>query len=427
MKSLIHSKIKGFYRIIQPWLIWSLGAAFFFLEYFARVDPSVIVPQLMTFFHVGAFALGSLSAFFLLPYIAMQLPVGALVDRYGPQRLLTVAAFVCGVGCLLFAVAQQLWVAELARALMGMSAAFAFVGTLKLATIWFHPRQFGLLAGLTQGVGMFGAAVGEGLFGFMVEKIGWRFALVLISTSLFVLTILIGVIVRDKRPTLLGHRVRESGQLKVFDGLMMVFRNKYSWRIAIYAGLIYAPTGAFAELWGPSFLHRVYGMSEQLSGLAISVIFLGLAIGGPVIGWISDRVGFRRPILVASAILSLILMSVVLYVPHLPIVLLFVLLFFYGISNMGIALSYAVAGELNPRPIAGISIAFTNMASVLVAAALQPIIGLLLEFRWRGLYIHGHPYYSAVDYQHAMVMLPVALVIACVMALSVRETHSQSR
>jgi len=427
MKSLIHSRVTVFYRKIQPWLIWSLGAAFFFLEYFARVDPSVIVPQLMTFFHVGAFALGSLSAFFLLPYIVMQLPVGALVDRYGPQRLLTVAAFVCGVGCLLFAVAQQLWIAELARALMGMSAAFAFVGTLKLATIWFPPRQFGLLAGLTQGVGMFGAAVSEGLFGFIAEKVGWRFALVLISTSLFILTILIAVIVRDKRPTLLGHRVRESGQLKVFDGLMMVFRNKYSWRIAIYAGLIYAPTGAFAELWGASFLHRVYGMSERLSGLAISAIFVGLAIGGPVIGWISDRVGFRRPILVASAILSLIFMSVVLYVPHLPIVLLFVFLFLYGVSNMGVALAYAVAGVLNPRPIAGISIAFTNMASVLVAAALQPIIGMFLEFSWRGLSIHGHPYYSAVDYQHAMVMLPIALVIACVMALSVRETHSQSR
>ena len=257
MKNQSYSKVRSFYRTIQPWLIWSLGAAFFFSEYFARVDPSVVAPQLMTSFHVGAFALGSLSAFFYYPYIAMQLPVGTLVDRYGPHRLLMVASFVCGCACFLFASSHQLWVAELARALMGFSAAFAFVGTLKLATLWFHPRQLGLLAGLTQGIGMLGAAVGEGGFTFVVEKIGWRGTLSMIAIILIILSVLIGVIVRDRRPTLLGHMVPESSQIKVFDGLMMVFRNSHSWRIAIYAGLIYAPTGAFAELWGPSFLHRV--------------------------------------------------------------------------------------------------------------------------------------------------------------------------
>ena len=422
-----YSKIKGFYRRIQPWLIWSLGAAFFFSEYFARVDPSVIVPQLMSVYHVGAFALGSLSAFFYYPYIAMQLPVGALVDRYGPQRLLAVAAFVCSGASLLFAVSDQLWVAELARALMGFSAAFAFVGTLKLATLWFHPRQLGLLAGLTQGIGMLGAAVGEGLFAFIVARIGWRHTLGLIAFILFILGILIAAFVRDKRPSLLSHRVSGAGQIKIFDSLKIVFRNSQSWRIAIYAGLIYAPTGAFAELWGPSFLHRVYGISTGLSAIGISLIFVGLAVGGPLVGWISDKLAMRRPILVASAILSLILISIVLYIPHLPIVLLFILLFLYGVSNMGIALSYAVSSELNPRSIAGISVAFTNMGSVLVAAALQPTIGWLLELHWHGLYVHGVPFYSAVDYQHAMAMLPAALVLACIVAISLKETHCKSR
>jgi MFS family permease len=422
-----YRKVKSIYRLIQPWLIWSLGAAFFFAEYFARVDPSIIIPQLLSAFHVGAFALGSLSAFFYYPYIAMQLPVGTLVDRFGPRRLLTMAAFVCGSACLFFAVSQTIWQAELARALMGFSAAFAFVGTLKLATLWFHPRRLGLLAGLTQGVGMLGAAVGEGAFSFVVAKIGWRYTMVLIAAFMFLLALLIGVLVREKRPSLLGHMVPETGQIKILDSLMILFRNSQSWRIAIYAGLIYAPTGAFAELWGPSFLYRVYGVSHQIAALAVSLIFVGLAVGGPLVGWISDRVGKRRPILVFSALLSLVFISLVLYIPHLPIVLLFLFLFLYGISNMGIALSYAVSSELNPRPIAGVSVAFTNMASVLIVAALQPLIGWMLEFHWQGLYTHGYPFYSAVDYQQAMVMLPAALVLACIVALSVRETHCQGK
>jgi len=317
MQATAYRKVKGFYRKIQPWVMWGLGAAFFFAEYFARVDPSIIVPQLMSAFHVGAFALGSLSAFFYYPYIAMQLPVGTLVDRYGPRRLLAIAALVCGAASFLFAISQTIWAAELARALMGFSAAFAFVGTLKLATLWFDSGRLGLLAGLTQGVGMLGAAVGEGLFSFIVERIGWRYTLGLISILMFVLAFLIGAIVRDKRPTLLGHMVPDTGQIKVWDSLMIVFRNSNSWRIAVYAGLIYAPTGAFAELWGPSFLTRVYGMSHQLAAMAISVIFIGLAIGGPTVGWISDKIGLRRPILVFSAVLSLIFISLVLYIPRL--------------------------------------------------------------------------------------------------------------
>jgi MFS family permease len=422
-----YSAMRNFYRKIQPWLIWSLGAAFFFAEYFARVDPSVMVPQLMTAFHVGAFALGSLSAYFYYPYIAMQLPVGALVDRYGPHRLLAAGAFVCAIACFLFSIAHDLWLAELSRALMGFSAAFAFVGTLKLATLWFQPRQLGLLAGLTQGIGMLGAAIGEGLFSVIVEKIGWRHTLGLIALILLGLAMLIALFVRDKRPGLLNRMVPDSTHLKVWDGLKIVFRNRQSWRVAIFAGLIYAPTGAFAEFWGPSFLHSVYGTTPEMSALAISVIFIGLAVGGPFIGWISDRIGLRRPILIMSAVIGMILISIVLYIPHLPLVLLFIILFLYGVSNMGVALSYAVAAELNPFPIVGISIAFTNMASVLVAAALQPLIGWMLEFHWNGVMVGGHPLYSAADYQSAMAMLPFALILAAGVALSIKETHCKGR
>lgn len=421
------SPIKSFYRKVQPWIIWSLGAAFFFAEYFARVDPSVIVPQLMTSFHVGAFALGSLSAFFYYPYIAMQLPVGTLVDRFGPHRLLTVSALICGLACLLFSSSQVLWVAEFSRAVMGFSAAFAFVGTLKLATLWFEPRQLGLISGLTQGIGMLGAAVGVGFFSFVVAIEGWRGTIAIIAIILIVLSVLIGLIVRDKKPTLLNRMVPSTSQIKIWDGLMIVFRNPHSWRVAIYAGLVYAPTGAFAEFWGPSFLHRVYGITPEWSALVVSTIFVGLAVGGPLMGWISDRIGLRRPILLASALFSLALICLILYLPHMPIALLFILLFTYGFSNMGVALSYAVSGEINPSPLAGISIAFTNMMSVLIAAGLQPLIGWLLVFHWRGIYIHGHPLYSAPDYQHAMVMLPLALVLAAGVALSIKETHCRSK
>ena len=134
---------------------------FSFLNILGRVAPGVVVPELSQEFHVSALMLGALSSMFLWPYIIMQMPVGMLVDRYGPHKLLTVTAALTGFGCIAFALAHGLFVAQLGRFLMGFGASFAFVGALKLATMWFCPTRFGLLAGFTQALGMLECCFGR--------------------------------------------------------------------------------------------------------------------------------------------------------------------------------------------------------------------------------------------------------------------------
>src|SRR5579862_2579784 len=86
-------------RAYYPWLIWALGAAFFFSEYITRVSLGVMAPQLMQFFHMTALSFGSLSACFTFAYVGMQMPVGGLVDRFGPHRLLMLMTTACALGC----------------------------------------------------------------------------------------------------------------------------------------------------------------------------------------------------------------------------------------------------------------------------------------------------------------------------------------
>ncbi|MDF2530171.1 MAG: major facilitator family transporter, partial [Gammaproteobacteria bacterium] len=144
-----------------PWVIWLLGALFFLAEYFVRISPSVITQELMATFHVDAFALGGLSGFFYYAYISMQVPVGILVDRFGSRRLLTGATLLCAISCLVFASMHTIQLGFLSRFLMGLGASFAFVGTLKLISLWFPPTRFALLAGTTQALGMLGAVIGD--------------------------------------------------------------------------------------------------------------------------------------------------------------------------------------------------------------------------------------------------------------------------
>lgn len=409
---------------LYPWVIWSLGAAFFLAEYFARNAPGIMVPELMRAFSVNATSLGSLSAIFYTAYLSMQMPVGTLVDRFGPHRLLTVTAALCAIGCFLFASADYLALAKMGRFLMGFGASFAFVGTLKLATIWFSPTRFGLLSGLTQALGMVGAAIAAGPLALVVHAIGWRNTMWVIGLLLLLLAILIGLIVRDA-PRQLPSRTKDDVREKIgfWEAFRVVLTNSQSWFNALYLGLVYAPTAAFGELWGVTYLTRVYDIDRTVAANAVSCIFIGLAIGCPIAGWISDRIRKRRPIMLIAALGSLIFMSSALYIPNLSMPMLFTLLLFYGLSNAGFATGYAAAGELNPRRVAGTSLGFSNMASVIVGACFQPIIGWFLDLQWNGQMFNGAHYYTPEAFRHAMMALPICLALGVIFTFMVKETH----
>ncbi len=412
---------------IRAWAIWLLASLFFFSEYFARVSPSVMVQPLMHALNVSAFQLGSLSAFFYYAYVGMQLPVGALMDRFGPRWLLTVMALLCGIGCLLFAHVHVLAIAKLARLFMGFSAAFAFVGALKLASVWFPAQRFGFFAGATQAMGMFGAAVGEGPVSMLVKHIGWRDTMTLIALVLFLLALAIMLVVRDRPTTqeIQQKHLDTENTFGILPGLWVVLKNRQTWINGVFAGFIYAPTAAFAELWGPSYLHRVYGMSIEQAAYAVSFIFIGWAIGSPLMGLASDRLQRRKPVMCFAATMSLIVLSATLYIPYLAPTAIFALLFCYGLFNSGLSISYAVACEINPHYIAGTSMSFANMASVIIGALFQPIIGWLLDAYGSGEVVHGVHVYGVSDYRYAMLSLPLCFIISLFVLFLLKESFKK--
>lgn len=404
------------------WLVWFLGAAVFFSSYLGRVGPGVMTDELMRDLNVDIFALGGMAALFYYPYLIIQIPVGSLVDHFGARRLMTAMALLCGLSCAAFGMAHSLWHAEIARIIMGFSAAFAFVGTMKIATVWFPPSRLGLLAGFTQGLGMLGAAMGEGPVAYVVSLEGWRETMLFIAAILMTLGVIIGLVLRDKSQE--GVTLKP---VKMLQGLVVVVKNRISWANAIYAGLLFAPTVAVAELWGASFVHASYGLPKALAASSISAIFLGWAVGGPLIGAISDKIGKRKPMMYFSALSSLLMLYFALNAPSHSFVVIFCILFAYGVCNTGVGIAYAVSGEVHQTEYAGISMAFTNMVSVLVGACLQPAIGWLLRQHWDHTFAGDKktPVYSAFDFHHALSALPICLVLACIVVFFLPETFGR--
>jgi len=407
---------------IVKWLVWSLSVTFYFYEFVLRVAPSVMVKDLMAAFSLNAAEVGSLAAIYLYIYAPMQIPVGVLTDYFGARKLLTIAAIVCGLGCLLFGFANQEWIAGAGRLLMGIGSAFAFVGMVYICSHWFHKKNLAFLIGLANSLGMFGAFIGQGPLSMLVHEIGWRASVIQLGILGIIIGAVIFFVVRNDPPSIAKkEQAKREKMPSVFHFLKVVARKRQSWINALASLCYYSITVAFAGLWGIPFLEQTHDVSRNVASFATSMIFVGWMIGGPIIGTYSDRIKGRKPILLTSLTLTFISLASVIYLDHLPLIALFILLFAVGFFSSAQLLQYSIAIEMNPHEAKGSSIAFTNFLTMMGGAIIQPLVGYLLDLNWHGERVLGIPYYSTSDYKIALSIFPILVIFAMIFNLLIKE------
>lgn len=414
----------------SPYLIWFLGAFFFFIDYIIRVSPSILTPTLIQYFHVDAFTIGGFSGFFYFTYISMQIPVGILVDQYGPKWLLIISGIICALSTFVFASMSTISIGFLSRFLMGFGASFAFVGTLKLISIWFTPRHFAFLAGMTQAFGMLGAMVGEGPMAMVYKALGWRTAMMGLGFVLLALVVLMIIFIREK-PNVFGATSSRLQKLPVSQSISLILKNRQNWINCFCIGLLYAPSACFGEQWGASFLSLNQNISIEAAGHETGMLFIGLAIGCPIIGWMSDKLKRRVLIIRVCLLACLLLLSIVIYgklfpnLFHLTPFEYTILLFIYGFFNSGIVCSYALASEINPMELTGMALGITNMASVLIGATMIPLVGRLLDQFSGYTVVNGVHVFDIKSYLIAFIAMPIGFVIAFLLSFFLKETYCQ--
>jgi MFS family permease len=401
---------------LLPFFGWLTGAMFFFYAWVLRVAPSVMVEELMRDFAVGAGVLGHLSAAYFYGYAGMQVPVGLLLDRFGPRRLMTAAAAVCAAGCVLLAVSDTLAGATAGRFLIGASAAFSLVGSMAVAGQWFAANQFAILSGLSMAMGMAGGVFGQAPLRLAVEASDWRTTTLLLAAGGVALAIAAFATVRDRH--------RGSGGLgKVLSGLGVVLRHRQTWLIAITGLGTSAPLLALASLWGVPFLETAYGFTRTQAATLTSVIFVGWGVGAPLIGWLSDRIGRRRAPLVAGLVLETAALAALVYSPGLPTSALAALCFLVGFCGSAQILCFALVRENNPATLSGTAIGFLNGMVTGAGALFQPLVGVLLDLAWTGETALGARIYDIAAYRIAFGSLIACCLVGLACLLAVRETY----
>lgn len=406
---------------LYPWIVWVLGASFFFYKYLVQVSPSVMTHDLMRAFNINGVGLGNLSACYFYAYLMMQIPVGILLDKYSPRYLTAGAIFVCGLSTFVFSETSALMMGCLSRAFIGFGAAFAAVSCFKAASLWFPQKRFAFISGMYMTAAMLGAVGGQAPLSFLVQDYGWRLSLKMIAGMGVVLSLLYVLIIRDKKnATVSAASANNHGRF------YQILKNKQSWLLSIYSGLAFAPVSVFGGLWGVPFLQQAYTLSASHAAWAVSWIFIGFAIGAPLLGWLSDRIGKRKPIMMFGTVLATLSLMMVIYGFTLQVALISALLFLFGFGASGFFISFAMIRETFPGWLTATVLGFMNTFDSICEAVSEPCVGLLVDLSWNGTIVDGVHQFSTSGYKIALTLLPVYLIIACVVLVFIKETHCKS-
>lgn len=412
-----------------PWVVVFVASLFFFYEFIQMNMFNAINTSIMRDFGLTAGQLGSLSSLYFLSNVLFLLAAGTILDRFSTRKVILAALTICSLGTLFFALSTSIVLASICRFLTGIGSAFCFLSCVRLATRWFPPQRIALVTGLIVTMAMIGGMVAQTPLTLLVNAVGWREALVLDAAFGFVIIALIWQYVRDYPPQAKNKLQEDRKHLKslgFYTGLKMAFLNYRNWLCGIYTCLLNLPLFILGGFLGSTFLSTVHGLTHTQSSYITSMIFIGTIFGSPFMGWASDQMGRRKPLMIAGALASIVVMLAIIHYTSLGMGGLIVLFLLLGFVTATQVISYPVVAESNSPLLTATCVSVVSFSAIGGGAVFEPVFGKIMDWHWNGQMLAGVPFYSAADYQFAMWMFPIGFIVSLIAALFIRETFCKN-
>lgn len=402
---------------LMAWVVCLSAGLFFFYEFFQLNIFDVINQPLRHDFHINAAQLSWMSSSYLWANILFLLPAGIILDRYSARKIILMALSICVIGTIGFAWTESFAAAFFFHFLAGIGNAFCFLSCVVLVSHWFPPRRQALVIGSVVTMAFMGGMMAHTPFASLYEAYGWRQALLIDGVvGVFILAWIYWV-VQDK-PENTSPR-SSSAQGQVLASFKAALTNRQNWFAGLYTSFLNLPIMVLCALWGASYLQVVHHLSDTAASNVVSMILMGSIIGCPLVGWLSDLQGLRKPLMIGGALATLLCVMPL----FLPITLsqftLTLVFFALGFFTSTQVISYPLVAESNQEEHTG---AATGIASVLImggGGVGQILFGWLMA-KHAGVAVTQ---YSATDFQSAMWMFPVTVIVALGAVLLTRETY----
>jgi sugar phosphate permease len=407
------------------WLIFWILAFSYILVYFHRLCPAVVALDMMRDLKTGGALMGFLGAAYFYPYALMQLPAGLLSDSWGPRKTITLFFCVAFLGSVLLGLAPNVFVAILGRTLVGLGIAMLFVPTMKVLAEWFRVREFATMTGILMAMGGMGSLIAAAPLAWLSSWIGWRLSFVIVGLITLLLAVLVWIFVRDRPeslgwPSPSGKLKRELPGIGLMEGVKKVLTCAPFWPVAVWFFFDCAIFFSFGGLWGGPYLMQVYGLSKAAAGQVLSMLGVGLIVGGPFLSYLSNRIfKARKPVLVlCSAALLCLTVPLAFYTDKISLIGLYLLCAGFGMfSSAAVVIGFTTTKELFPVQMAGTATGLVNLFPFVGGAVFQPLLGYVLERHGR---VEGA--FTLVAYREAFLILFFCGLVTLLSTFFVRET-----
>jgi len=375
-------------------LVFLPFAAGYYLSYLFRTINAVIADRLASDLSLGAADLGLLTSTYFFAFALAQLPLGVMLDRYGPRRVQGVTLLIAAGGATLFATSHSLTVIVLGRALIGLGVASALMAGLKAIILWFPKERLALANGGFIMLGALGAVTATEPAEVLLSWTGWRglFALLAVATAAVALIISFAV----PEPPLAVSSRSQSASI----GLKTVYTDPRFWRLAPLSAASIGTAWALQGLWAAPWLLDVEGLQHVLLVRQLFAMAVALCVGALLMGIATDRLRQWgvRPKTVLTFVAMLFLAAQLIIILRVPVSSYAVWAVIAGMGSATV-LSYAILAEYFPKEVAGRANAALNVLHIGAAFVIQSAIGLIVE-QWTSIGAH----YPAVAYQTAFAL-----------------------
>jgi MFS family permease len=393
-------------------IAWLLLLLYYFYQYVLRAAPAVMLPQLSEAFGLDALGVASIIGMFYYGYSPSSLVTGVSLDRLGLKKVIPAGAVAVGIGAILFATGGHTAV-TIGRFLQGAGGAVPLVGAVYIVSRYFPASKAATLIGATQMFGMAGGFTGQFAVGPLIAGgLPWRS----IWIAMGIAGLVLGAILYFVLPKETRQERPENYFKDIWASVRNVFKNPQSLLCGFIAALIFIPTNIWNMIWGVRFLQEGYGLEFGNAVMRSASVSIGWIIGCPLLGYISDRTGRRKPVIIGGAVVLLACLTWALYgnadvFPPYSIALLI------GIASAAGMIPYTVIKETNPPQYSGTATGVCNFINFTFSALMGPVIGWLLVRLSTG---SGH--FVKHDYQATFKPLIFGVILAILLAFFLKET-----
>lgn len=410
----------------RRWLALGIVALAYVLSFFQRFAPAGIAQDLAVSFSTSAASLGALAATYFYVYTLMQIPTGILADTLGPRRILALGGVIGGLGSFLFGFAPSLDWALAGRTLIGLGVSVTFIAMLKLIAVWFEESRFATMVGICMLVGNMGSVLAGAPLSGLAQATGWRGVFIGIGAVSLVLAAACWIIVRDRPDAGGAAATPRFDRTVVLGGLLAVLKNRATWpAIVVNTGMAGA-FFTFGGLWATPYLVQVHGMARPAASAHLSLWFGGFAVGCFFIGTLSDRIGRRKPVVIATSHLYAAIWLIWLSGATMPPALSYALFAVMGLVTAGFSLTWACSKEVNPPLLSGMSTSIANIGGFLAGALLQPLVGWVMDLGWKGAMLNGSRFYDPETWRNGVLVVALCALMGAIGSWWIHETRCRN-